>query len=249
MSISSILLVLLLIAIVVVFIQRKKAPQTTTPVLYGLVVLILLVSFVRLFGSCSGGSSSSSEALSLMEQFNQAACYRLGQAVAKEIPAGSALLVIHEDDTHEAMKERVENMVSALKEGLGASYTLYLEGPRLEEPSRATENEEMVEPLAEMSLRESVLMGHLSSHPNVKAVISFLGIPYFRNPPPAGAIPPLYVMGGMEEEQTQKFLRRGVVRAAVMYKTSGVDFSQRPSRSMSHEEVFNMRFELRRPGR
>ncbi len=238
----NILLILLMVSMVVVFMQRHKAPKLATMALGVLVALSFVFIGVRFFASASRSAAAAAAAF---ETFEQASAYRLGQALAEDIPAESSILVLHGGFYREAGQDRLNKLVSALEDGLDAPYILNVEGPDM---SQIDYEEDDLELFDLDMMNETSFVEYLSRHPDTDAVVSFIGTPYFHRFPEPESVPPLYVMGGMEFEHDREALEQGLLEACVVFRTD-VDWNARPRRGMKYEEVFNLRYKLLRPDR
>ena len=250
-----VLLILLLLVGIVTYTQRHRIPQAVN---LGVFVLLALVSVTLLVRSFTRGprSPDPDELISSLETFDRASSYRLGQAVAQDIPEGSEILVIHRGAYNPVAQRLLDGKLDALRLGLAAPYSIHLAGLP-EDPARQFVDEtdtprsgarlvyELLEEEEELHLSGAQLGQFLAQHPSVEAVVSFIGPPHFHRAVPRG-MPPLYVMGGEDDDLSRELLQRGVVRACVTYRTAGVDWLAQPSRGMSLDDIFNLRCELLR---
>lgn len=243
----AVLMILLLAAVIYVYVKRSTAPDVMTPLLYGLVAVIIVLSIGRLFRT-SRPAARIQTAIAIQESFEQASAYMLGRTVAEDLPGGSTVLLVHGASNQPMLQARADGMVKAFREGFGRSdVTIHLDTPVFEVDE---EEEEMF--MEEIFLSGAELQRMLQEAGDVDGVVSLIGPPFYRRPPPPGALPPIYVMGGGgdPEGDIEVALERGLIRAGVSFRDDpDVDWAAMPRRGMSREDVFNLRFRIRRADR
>jgi hypothetical protein len=231
--ILNILLILSLAGLVFAFLQLRKSPETFQPIAYGLVVIVLVLVGVRMFRSC-GGSRPEAQ---IEPDFYSAATYKIGQEIAKQVPGGGELVVLHAGTFNDVMKKILAAQLDGLKKGLGgANFTIVESGPRA-----TTEDEMMM--LSEPYIPLQTFAKYAQERPNATAMLSLIGTPMLDAQAAAPKLPPLFVIGMVDPEQTKPLFARGVVKAAVFYKVNA-DWKAKPSRGASLDDVFNLRYEL-----
>ncbi|MCF7838117.1 MAG: hypothetical protein K9N49_05760 [Candidatus Marinimicrobia bacterium] len=228
----NIILVILLIALVVASIKRKSNPETMTPVVWGLVIVVFVVVLARAFTS-----SKSSATSSIQPEFFTSTGYKLGQAVANAVPEGGDVLVVYfQAAQSKAWQRLVEAQLEGLKQELKAPKYKVIEAPIV--PSEDEFEMDMGMIGAER------FEGLLAQAPAAKAVVMFDCM--FSPAPgqPAKKLPPLFLSGSPMIEMVDEFMARGLVAAAVTYRMDA-DWNAKPTRGMSLDEVFDLRYELR----
>lgn len=227
----NVLLVLSLLGLAFGFMQLRQAPQKAKPLVYALLVVVLILVVLKLTGGCSR------QAVPFNDDFHSAVGFKLGEEVAKSIPAGSEVLVVHSGRFVPSMTEVLDAQIEGLKRGFGsASYTLVESGP--EEGS-----DELMLMMEDPLIRMSAFVKRLEGHPNAKAVVSFIGAPVLEPGVPVPPLPPLFALGSTDPAMARPLLSRGILRAGVFYKAS-IDWDAKPTPDMSIDDIFNLRYEL-----
>jgi|GEM_PF-2600993 len=229
----TIILILLIIAVIGVYLNRSRIQPAPMIIggLLGLLIVVVIIQFLRTF------STSTASERAAYETFEQAAAYTLGQAVAEDIPAGATVLVLREGLISEHATRHFDQLVEALRDGLNQDYTIEIAGPG------ATDHDNPDAP----PMGPAGFMEYLSRFPDTSAVVLFHYGDYPRQANNLNNIPPLYVMDDTELDPIPSSLEPGVIKARIITREDGVDWDARPRRSMSPEEIFQMRYLLLRP--
>jgi hypothetical protein len=228
----TVLLIVLLIAVVAVYRRRAASPQLT-PLLYVLIGLALAVVVMRIARQRPAGPD-----VELANMMTRATGYRLGQAIAEDIPDGTAVLVMHDGLHPDAARRRPTALVEGLEQGLGtAPFTVEVTDPDLD-----SEDADM---LADPGLSPYLLRMELGRRSGIGAVVSLMGAPYFESFPARGAFPPIYVAVDDLDDILQPLLQRGIVRAAVRFREDA-DPDVRPTRAMDLGDAFDLQYRLLR---
>ncbi|HMP77327.1 MAG TPA: hypothetical protein PKE12_13615 [Kiritimatiellia bacterium] len=171
--------------------------------------------------------------------FHSAAGHELGRQIAREVPPPASILLLPGLIANEMDRATTEAWREGLRVGLGATgYEITM----VREPSpdaEALADEEVMIAMARVDATR--LRGYVREHPETKAIVSLVGVPARLNG--SNGLPPLFVAGVSEDAELDDLLRRGVVRAAVI-TLDRLDPTAMPSRKMTPEAVFNLRYRM-----
>ena len=236
------LLILVLIALIACFVLGRQNRDQMKGVIIGLAALAIVLALVNLFRSCSGGSGVST---AQVDRFEQAVGYRLGQALAEDLPDGGPVLVVQWEHLDvDRMQELNEARLDGLKAGAsGARFTWTTDGPRPEQDGEEALDSLMM--IEDMGLTEDLFADLLARHEDVVAVVSFLTLQPDVIYGPQDRPPLYFVDFGMM--QPLEFRDLGGAVGAVVQFREDADWRTKPGRGMSKEEVFELRYKLIRP--
>lgn len=234
------LLILLAIALFVVLSQRRKFEKAANPLL-ALLLLAIFVSLGTIFTrGCRGGGATDQEVL----DFNQVTGRKLGELMAESFPDGGEVLVLQlfipRPGAPLEPPPTGAAQLEGLKRGFGRTGLTATLGTFDAEP-------EMIDLLrmAAGPPPEEMFLEALEQVPGVVAIVSCAGIPYFESGPPKD-LPPIFVLSGADLVVCQDLIAEGTIRGGVFFKR-GVDLKTKPTRAMSVDEIFNLRYLLATP--
>ncbi len=229
------ILLILLVTLVGVFLKRRELGESANSILMALVVVTLIVSFYSLFRGRQPAR------VQLQPDFYVAAGAKIGEAVAADLPQGGPVLVLHLGRMNDTLRETSAAYLDGLKKGFGAvAFKIIEDGP-----TSADDADTML--MMENALPLDVLARYVEKAGPVQAVISIVGPPQLTGPRPAN-FPPLYLIGSVDKAMADDLIRAGLVRGAVVFRDDA-DWKAEPKRGMSLDEIFKLRYELRRPAR
>jgi hypothetical protein len=215
----------------VVFTQRKKAPRAATYIIAVLVAAILGLqgwNIISDSGPPGGG---------LIEEFHEAAGWKLGQYLAERYPDAGEILVI------QAVTREGTPVPSAPLQLAGIEKAFEGAGRHVNalSMSHADAHQDpmmMGGPVA----RNDAFVAAVESAPNADAVICCINLPYLQSDPPDD-LPPLFLLETGDRLNCQGLIAAGVAQGAVERRL-GVGRGAKPKRGLSPEEIFALRYEL-----
>jgi len=203
-----------------------------TPVLYALLALAMALSTVRFFQTEERAEQSARIV------FAKAVGAVLGREIALALPDGGALAVVR---LPPVFTEGALEIFDAELEGLRSSLDPARYPMQIVNMPDSPGSEEL-----EISIMsEAEYRGLLNQVSGVKAVVLQRAVfdPAARSEP--STFPPAFLLLG-EGNPVDRLVREGFVLAAVEHRSDG-DFSRTPSRGMSAQEVFDLRYRIARP--
>ncbi len=233
----SLLLILLAVALFIVLSLRRRAPVVANPLL----ALLLLAIFVSLGAIFTGGLRDDGTTDQEVLDFNHVIGRKLGQYMAQSHPGGGEVLVLQlfipKPDAPLVPPATGAAQLEGLEKGFGDSGLKATLGVFDAEP-------EMLDMLrmAPGPLPEEMFLKAFEQAPGAVAVVSCAGIPFFESDPPSG-LPPIYILSGADLMACRDLIAGGTVRGGVFFKR-GVDLKTKPTRSMSLDDIFGLRYLL-----
>jgi len=227
------IMLILLVALIGVFWKRREIGASANPIMAVLAVVTILVSLSSLFGGRRSG------AVQVEADFYRAVGAKIGQALAADFPEGGTVLVLHAGRINATFNKMTSAYLEGMKKGFGpVAFQIVEEGPSPDNPDSLI--------LMEHAIPPTVVTQRMQQLGGLKAVVSFIGPPEAVGPRPANW-PAFYVGGQVDTEQAERLLNMGWVKAAVCYREN-VDWNAQPPRRASDDEIFNIRYVLRRAG-
>ena len=161
--------------------------------------------------------------------------YVLGERVARDFPAGGVLLAVHEEPLgpkeQKAANARMEGLRSALSgSGLEVVPIYFKPGEdAFGEPGTGF-------PVTDCST-------WVETHSHAVAAVSFSGFPDRAKPAECAGWPPFYVFASGAVHALSPFVRRGRIKALVVYRPN-VNPTQKIPKGASPQELFDLRYEF-----
>ncbi len=229
------ILLILLAALIGVFWKRRELGESANFILLALVVLTLIVSFYSLFRGQRPPKAK------LQPEFYTAAGFKIGEAIAADLPQGGTVLVLHAGKLNEMLGKISNAYLEGMKKGFGAvSFKMVEDGP-----SSQNQSDEAI--MIDSAIPLDDLQRFIARAGKVDALVSLLGPPQIFGQRPVN-LPPIYLIGQVDDARADGLLRAGIIRAAICYKDNA-DWKAEPAPGMSLDDIFNLRYVLRRAAR
>lgn len=232
-----ILLIILAIALLIVVTQRQKFSKVANPILF----ILLLAIFVSLGAIFTRGCRDDGTTDQLVLDFNEATGRKLGSLIAQTYPEGGEVLVLQLFRSRPAEPGQPPPtgvaQLEGLERGFGKTDLRITHGVFDAEP-------EMIDMLMMGGgpIQEEMFLAAFEQAPGAVAVVSCAGIPYFDSDP-LEEMPPIFILSGADLTVCQDLIAEGTVPGGVFFKR-GADLKTKPTRGMSVDEIFNLRYLL-----
>ena len=236
-----ILLVAILVMLAILAALRKKAPQPITVAIYALLAVFIVVQGMILARGCRGPGSL------YIPSFNEVAGKALGAVIAEAVPGAGTVVVL--------LQGGAQGPEGAEGAGFSEIQQAQLAGLRAAfQDTSLTVVAIPVEPEMEglialmaagPAITEQQFYGLLLQEPDAVAAISCIGMPPLASQPRSD-VPPLYLLEVLQEPEGRHFVEQGLAQGGVFLR-SGTDWTLKPKRGMSDDEIFEMRYVLVTP--
>ena len=227
-----ILLACILVVLVILAALRKKAPQPITAAMYALLALFIVVQGMILVRGCSSPGSM------YIPSFNEVAGKTLGAMIAEAAPGAGTVVVLLQAaqgpdgaGLSEIQQAQLAGLRTAFQETLLTVVEIQVQ-PAMEGLMGLV--------AAGPSITEQQFYGLLQQEPDAVAAISCIGMPPLASELRSD-VPPLYFLEVLHEPEGRHLVEQGLAAGGVFLR-SGADWTQKPKRGMSDEEVFQLRY-------
>ena len=223
--------IILLIAVIAVFTQRKKAPQAATYIIAALVAAILALQGGAIFRASRGPGPG------LIEEFHEAAGWKLGRYVVEACPSSGKVLVIQTTTREGEPVSTAPAQLAGIQKALEGTH-LYVTPVSMTFQDAHWDPAMMGGPIT----RNDAFLAALESEPDAEAVICCVNVPYLLSDPP-DRLPPLFLLETGDRFTCEGLMSAGIVHGAVL-RRPGVGRGVKPKRGMSPDEIFALRYDL-----
>ena len=203
--------------------------------LYAALAILLLYAGAAVWRQTVGGRDR--EMRMAYRSVDRSAGYRLGQAIAEDIPSGSMIPVLYTEGFSHTGNDKPEAFINGLRRG--ADRKRYRFEP-VEMEREMGEEAMYVNP----TLDEAVIARVLQEYPEAAALISLIGRPAL-DLADMDTVPPLYLFGNFHPDDLSLWLEAGIARAGVIHRSQALP-PNAVERGMSLEDIFDLRYQLLR---